>query len=213
MKTKNAIKRTLLSVTLVLGLFSGGLAWLPEASAADIRDKWYLGFGLGRTFGVSHDNAGFTFTESDQTYKLLFGYHLFKHLAIEGGITQFNKINGNFTGTVLLGSTPYTGSFRSWNELTGIEVSVVWHIPFWNSDTRQATFFLKGGTFTWDDENRLEITSTLHGVADSSGTDITAGFGVQIRGEGNAAIRFEVQRYETDVMEIDTIMINFIYYH
>ncbi len=210
MKNKNAIKRTLLSVTLVLGLFSGGLAWLPEANAEGVRDKWYLGGGFGRTFSVDDNFRPINYVESDNVFNFIFGYHIFKYLAIEGGIVHLNRVEGKFLDPVI-GGTPYTGLFASQRRITGIEATVVWHLPFWKSETRTATFYLKGGTFTWDDTMEVNAGTVL-GVAKDSGTDITAGFGVQIRGEGNAAFRFAVQRYEIDQLTIDTTSINFLYY-
>ena len=190
MNNKNHIQRALPTITLLFSLLIWGL---PTANAEGVRDKGYLGFVIGNSYHF--EGTGATFDDNELLYKFQFGYHLLKYIAIEGEFLHFSEIQSVLSGV------------DRKSRLNGASVSVLWHLPFWKSDTRVATFFLKGGAFRWDDK-----TTTSTGTTNTSDVDVTAGFGVQIRGENNAAFRFEVQRYQVDKLDIDTASINFLYY-
>ena len=206
-----------LSLTTPSSVYAG-----DDDTAGDKPDRWYLSLGIGRTWDIDQtdDTLGGAaignFDHRDKgILKFEIGLTFFKYFAVEFGIINFSKLESNFAGSVNVAGTIYTGTFKTRENLGGATATAVWHIPFYKKGSRVATFFVKGGIFRWRNKLRMRVDPALRldGVRKTDDVDPTASFGVQVRGEGASAFRFEVQRFEIDDKEINTAFINFVYYY
>ena len=172
--------------------------------------------GGGRTFDVDSESIsqvnGTSNYDDDNMIRLGFGFHLFRYLAIEVNLVDLDKLEGDFTGTVVTNAGTNAGTFPVTDSIDGVTAGVIWHIPIFTTDTRRGTFFVKAGVFRWSNEQRFELGGGVTGTRKSKGTDGMVAAGIQIRGEGRAGFRFELQRLETEAKEILLGSINFIYF-
>ena len=204
-----------LSLTTPSTLYAG-----DDDTAGDKPDRWYVALGVGRTWDIDQTDqtiggvaTGRFDNDDGQILRVSFGLTFFKYFAVEFGIVNFGTLSSRYVGTVDFGAGGVAGNFSTKENINGIAVTAVWHIPFYKKGSRVATFFIKGGAFRW--RNKLKMKDGLGATLTRKTDDVdpTASFGIQVRGEGASAFRFEVQRYEIDDKEINTAMINFLYYY
>lgn len=189
-------------------------------SVGDKPDRWYLALGAGRTTDIDQTDQtlggvaiGKFDNKDEQILKFSIGLTFFKYFAAEIGIINFGTLSSRYVGTVDFGAGGIAGNFSAKENINGVTGTVIWHIPFYKKGSRVVTFFVKGGAFRWRSKLKMEdgLGATLTRKTD--GVDPTASVGIQVRGEGKSAFRFEIQRFETDDKEMRSAFINFVYYY
>src|SRR5437868_10629033 len=115
---------------ILLATFAGG------AAAQNAEGGWYGGVSVGQS-KISFDNsslavAGATASsiskdETDTAWKLFAGYRFGRHLAVEGGYTDFGKFSATNTVTA-----PAAGSLTVGFKSSGPHAEVVGILPLGN---------------------------------------------------------------------------------
>lgn len=205
-----------------ISLTAPATAFAADDTVGDKPDRWYLSLGAGRTTDIDQTDqtlggaAVGKFDHRDKgILKFEVGLTFFKYFAVEVGIINFSKLESNFAGSVNVGGTIYNGTFKTREELSGATATVIWHVPIYKKGSKVVTFFVKGGAFHWRNKLKMRVDPALRidGVRKTDGTDVTASVGIQVRGEGKSAFRFEIQRFEIDDKEMRSAFINFVYYY
>jgi hypothetical protein len=203
-----------------LSLTAPTTVFAADDTAGDKPDRWYLALGAGRTTNIDQTDqtlggiaTGKFDHKDEQIIKFAIGVTLFKYFAFEVGIINFDTLSSRYVGTVDFGAGGVAGNYSTKENINGVTATVIWHIPFYKKGSKVVTFFVKGGAFRW--ENKLKMKDGLGATLTRKTDDVdpTASFGIQVRGEGHSAFRFEIQRIEIDDKEINSAMINIVYYY
>ena len=200
-----------LSLTAPVAVFAA-----DDETVGDKPDRWFLVLGAGRTTKIDQDKSNFPLDHLDTgILKFEVGVTIFKYFSVELGIINFSRLESVFEGNVIVGGTPFTGPFKSLEELEGATATVTWHVPIYKKGSKIVTLFVKGGAFRWRNKLRVKVdpVNRIEGFLKTADTDVTASVGIQVRGEGKSAFRFEIQRFETDDKEIHAGFLNFVYYY
>lgn len=163
-----------LSATL-LGLAVVSTPALSQDSA------WYIGAGGGETKFKNGCTAvpGPGSCDDNGTYwKVFGGYQFNTNFGVEIGYIDFGKMERQTTGVA-------SDSF----DATGFESVLVATIPF----TQAFGIYGKFGIYGWNVD--YVATGTVNTRADTSGRDMTYGFGARYDLTKNIALRLEWQRY------------------
>ncbi|MGH8660557.1 MAG: outer membrane beta-barrel protein [Burkholderiales bacterium] len=134
---------------------------------------------------------GSTCDDKDVAWKVFAGYQFNNYFGFEFGYADLGEVTQSTAGT--------TATF----EATGIEMVLVATIPI----DQQFSLFAKWGLFSWELDRT--IVGAGAGTTESSGKEITYGFGVKYNFTRNIALRLEWQRY-MDVGDVSTTGISHV---
>jgi OOP family OmpA-OmpF porin len=143
---------------------------------------WFIGAGGG---GTKFENGCSTFTgpgtcdDNGIFWKVFGGYQFASFFGFEVGYADFGKSEQTATG---VGSSTI--------EANGAEAVLVLTVPF----TQGFGIYGKYGIYRWNVEKVVTGPNAIS--VDTSGTDITYGFGMKYDLTKNLALRAEWQRYQ-----------------
>ena len=174
------MKRTIALIAIgILSLASAGAQAQTPPVQLNMDSGLYLGGGIGKA-RTGQGCLG-TCETTDETWNLYAGYQFNRHLAIEGGYSDFGE--ATVSGTLV--GVPITTRF----ETTAWELVGVGLLPI----TDSFTVYLKAGIFRY--ETDATTTGAAVGASSENGTEFTVGMGFQYAFTRNLAARFEWQRY------------------
>jgi OOP family OmpA-OmpF porin len=179
-----------LAALLALG-YSTTLAAQDRLGADEVRSGFYLGAGISQ---ARFDDDEFDFgaiDDEEDTWKLVGGYRVNEHLALEGSYIDF----GDAAAPSGLGLNPVAA------EAKGFAVQAVGMLPVPYVD-----LFAKAGLARMDGEARGGNV-----LARDKTTEFTYGAGAQWRWK-NLALRAEYEKFDTDVIgDLDLISLGATY--
>ncbi|MCP4896613.1 MAG: porin family protein [bacterium] len=160
------------------------------AGSADASDQgFYVGVGLGRTNinpgDFDEDFSDLLFEESSTGFKLFGGYKIMKHLAVEGGYTDYGDHRRH---QVLTNLERHEINVT----ITALDLSVVGRLPV----SARTVFFAKVGMSSWD----ADVWSAIDDVRtdlSSDGTGLIYGGGVEFM-FNKTGVRFDIDWLEID---------------
>jgi hypothetical protein len=162
--------------------------------AADIDKGLYFGGGVGNA-GVEVSDPAFELDDSDNGWKAIVGWRIFKFLAVEANWVDFGTSEESMGGTDVGVSTD------------GYDVSA---LGIWTLGDH-FELFLKGGYVSWDSE-----TDSSNPSLDSQedGEDLVYGAGGAVRLGESFQIRAEYERFEiedTDTVDLASASFTFTF--
>jgi OmpA-OmpF porin, OOP family len=140
---------------------------------------FYVGAGGGRVKGEFSCVA--TCDNKDTTWHGYVGYQINRHLAIEGGYSDFGSIES--TGSIF-GSTATARV-----DTTAVELAMLGIAPF----TEKFSAYIKLGMYRYDSD--AVLTGAVIGTSNAKGTEFTIGMGLQYSITDHIGARLEWQRY------------------
>lgn len=139
-------------------------------------------------------------TSSEMGYKLFGGYDFFRHFAVEAGYVDVGGASVETTFPIQSSAT---------TEAKGFAVEAVGLLPL--GQRERFNVFAKYGFYLWD----ATVTASIDGFgsmsASDDGTDPTYGLGVGWWVIERGQLRFELDRYAVDTMDVDTYLFGFAY--
>lgn len=160
-----------------------GLALLSCAGVSTAQDSPIY---IGGSAGQASVDEGIV-DDDDTAFKIFGGYGFSEYFAIEIGYADL----GSFTARPITAPPGLTFDF----DVSTVYANAVGLIPF----TRNFYGFAKVGVNRWDADIAIaDLTGD-----DDSGTDLTAGIGVQYLLNNQFGLRGEFERFEVDDADID----------
>ncbi len=148
-------------------------------------ETFYAGAGVGQ----SYIDDG-TYDDEDTSFSVFGGYQFNSFFAIEGGYTDFGKIESDSIGAPFEADTVY--------------VAAVGIVPV----SKKVSLYGKAGYHSWNlDSSILALT----GTTDDSDTDFLYGVGAQYRFTDKLALRGEYTRFEFNDADVDLTQVQLRY--
>jgi len=147
------------------------------------KEGLYIGVVSTQTFVDEHG-----FDEDDTGGKLFAGYRFNNYIALEGGYYDFGEI----------------GSHNNQVDINGFSLAAIGSLPV----SSNLSLFAKVGAHNWDADARGSVADHFSETGD---TDAFYGLGVDYVVSENWQVRGEVERYEVEDFDIDSISLGISY--
>lgn len=204
MNYKNIRKVRVGAPLCAVGLIVLGAAFPVASASADSASGGYIGFGWGR-FDQKSDLA-LASSENNNATKFLVGYQLNRFIGVESGFANFN----NLTFDLGDGSTA-----RLENDSYYARLNL--QLPLFRSFENSVALYAGGGAHQWD---AREVTADAGGSITGEGrardTGIVYGAGVLVRGQRDAALRFDYEVFKdvgtANKIDLNLLSVNLLVY-
>ncbi len=179
-----------------------GFLLVFAAPAADA-GGFYVGGSVGQTsadtgFVDSGFTPGLSVDDTNTGFKVFGGYSILRFLAVEAAWVDVSEVSVEM-------STPTPVTMTSGAD--GFSVEAMGILPL----GKGFQLFAEYGMYMWDGTVALVSSDPLipSGSASDDGTDPTYGLGVGWNFKGPGSLRFEMERYAMEEMDVDMYSLGF----
>ncbi|WP_448550450.1 porin family protein [Thalassotalea fusca] len=207
----------------IVALLLASTATVAQANELNNTQEWYLGGFVGQSkFDVSKTDLGLPASvdldDSGTAFKVIAGYQISEHFAIEGGYADLGELSFGMNEQYAEPNWSYDVDVKVTGELNGFLVNLVGKLPL-NDATH---LYAKIGAFSWDGKvtttysgvethNDQSFTISQSGSESDDGTDVFYGVGIGYKID-NFMLRAEFEKMDSDGEDTDVISIGATYH-